>query len=143
MGEALRPAQKEVLSKASNLKVTIIGGTTGASAVSSKIETELRGYTSNVTRITGSTPAEVSAKVAKKYFTSPKEAILTVDYNFPDGLCGGPLALAKNCPIFLIGDKESAHKHTLTYFKDNKITNVTALGGDTLITDQVCEKMTT
>lgn len=143
MGEALRPAQKEVLSKASNLKVTIIGGTTGASAVSSKIETELRGYTSNVTRITGSTPDEVSAKVAKKYFAVPKEAILTVDYNFPDGLCGGPLALAKNCPIFLIGDKESAHKHTLNYFKDNKITNVTALGGDTLITDQVCEKMTT
>ena len=140
MGDTLRPAQKEVLSKATNLKFTIIGGTT---AVSKALENELKAYSSNITRITGSTPDEISAKVAQKYYSNPKEIILTVDNNFPDGLCGGPLALVKNCPIFLIGDKESAYKNTLNYCKTNNITNVTALGGETLITNEVCEKMTT
>ena len=122
-------------------KVTILGGT---SAVPDTIYNQLVDIfgRSNVSRISGKTRYETSAQIAKRYFTEPVALTLAWGGNFPDALCGGPLAYAVYSPLVLTDTSSSAAKtyaSTLTEYK------VLALGGpgegNDQLTDQVLKNV--
>lgn len=136
MGDTLRPSQKAILSKMTNLSITIVGNT---KMVSSGMEAELKKITKNVTRIDGKNAEALSIGVAKKYFKNPKEIVLATSKDFPDGLCGGPLAIVDKGPLFLVNPDNYAatkkHCSTLT------INRVTVLGGTGALSDEVAKKI--
>ena len=137
-GNGLRAPQKAFLSKLSkkDIQITIIGNT---KSVSSGIETELKAYASKVTRITGSNPDQISAKVAAAYFSKPKEVMLAVDNAFPDGLCGSILAIQNKAPLCLVS--ESSYSKTKAYANKFTLDRVTVFGGGSLVTDKVAKSI--
>ena len=107
----------------------LIGGT---SAVSNETAYQLYPY-GKVYRVSGNNRFETSAKVASIFQDYPKEAVLAYAWNYPDGLCGGPLAYAMGCPLVLtMTDYETAaDMYTQTWY----ITRGTVLGSTGLISD--------
>ena len=136
MGDALRPSQKAILGKMTNLSITIVGN---SKMVSSKMEAELKKITKNVTRVDGKDAEALSINVAKKYFKNPKEIVLATSKDFPDGLCGGPLAIVDKGPLFLVNPDNYAatKKHCSTL----AINRVTVLGGTGALSDEVAKKI--
>lgn len=103
---ALTEDQITFLETMSGKKLTIIGG---SAAVSEELEKELAQY-SEVTRVYGHTREDTSVKVAEQYCGTSTTALLAYSRNFPDGLCGGPLAYAMRAPLLLVnsGKEEAA-----------------------------------
>lgn len=133
--KALTAEQKEFLARHAGSKFYIIGGT---GAVSEVMADEIRQYGS-VERIYGSSRYETSVKLAEKFFSDAKVSVLASAKNFPDGLCGGPLAMSKNAPLILTATgKEAA---AVEYMRNNSIGIGAVLGGDTLISDDVVEEI--
>ena len=125
----LTDGQKTYLATLSGQKFDIIGGT---SAVTTSIESELRNYRATE-RIGGRTRYETSVLVAERFCADSEKAVLAYSVNYPDGLCGGPLAISMNAPLILTKtNKESA---AAEYAKESGITYGTVLGGDGLIAD--------
>ncbi len=108
---------------------TIIGGT---GAVSAELETALQAY-GTTTRLKGSGREATSVEVAKKFFTNPDTALLAYSRNFPDGLCGGPLAYAMRSPLLLVNAGKEADANT--YINQNSIQTGYILGGTGVISD--------
>ncbi len=123
----LTTGQKNYLNSLSKKSFTIIGGT---SAVSDTLASALRSYGS-VGRISGANRYETSVKVAQKYFSSPKGAVLAYAQNFPDGLCGGPLAYMCGMPLILTANGSTAAAES--YVDSKGITKGYVLGSNTLI----------
>ena len=96
---SLTQAQKEFLVGTSG-RFVIIGG---ESAVSAKLEAELRALGS-VERLSGAGRYQTSVMVARKLIQAPEAAVLAYARNYPDGLCGGPLAYALGAPLILTDD---------------------------------------
>lgn len=110
VGSSLTAEQRSFLSNVGG-SITIIGGT---SAVSSSLESQLRSYGS-VSRLAGSTRYETSVKVAQRFFSNPYTAVLAYAKNYPDGLCGGPLAYTMGAPLILTDSNyHPARNYTLT-----------------------------
>ncbi len=108
----------------------IIGG---EGAVSGALEAELSNY-GTTERIYGTSRYETSVKVAEAFFETPENAVLAYAKNFPDGLCGGPLAAAMNAPMILTATgKEDA---AAAYVNQQGITSGYVLGGAALISDE-------
>ena len=106
-GTALDDAVKAIVRDMKN--IYIIGGT---GAVSTEIEAELAAY-GNVTRVSGATRYETSVAVAETFFGNVEKVVVASGKNFPDGLCGGPLAAAMNAPLILTADgKTDAAEYT-------------------------------
>lgn len=125
--------QKKYLSFLQGNRFTVIGG---ESAVSTKLEQALKtyGFTS---RLSGANRFETSVKIARTYFTNPEEAVLAYAWNYPDGLCGGPLAYSMGVPLILTMDGYEAQARN--YITRQGITCGVVLGGKTLISDStVC-----
>lgn len=137
-GTGLRRPQIEYLSRLNknNIKFTIIGNT---KSVSSEIQNQLKNYGTDVTRISGYSPDEISAKVASKYFSNPTEIMLAVDYSFPDGLCGSVLAVENKAPLFLVS--ENSYAKTKAYCNKLTVKRVTVLGGEALVSDKVAKEI--
>ncbi|MBQ1522587.1 MAG: cell wall-binding repeat-containing protein, partial [Erysipelotrichaceae bacterium] len=95
--DALDDVQKSYLKDIRDRKFIILGG---EKAVSSDIEKRLKAYGS-VERIAGADRFETSVRIAEKLFTAPKCAVLAFSNDFPDGLCGGPLAQMLKAPVIL------------------------------------------
>jgi hypothetical protein len=84
-------------------------------------------------RIGGATRYETSVNVARTFFDSPDCAVTAFGANFPDGLCGGPLAYAMGGPLILA---TSGKADAAVFYSDAVgITYGTILGGPTLIND--------
>ncbi|MBQ8857777.1 MAG: cell wall-binding repeat-containing protein, partial [Lachnospiraceae bacterium] len=81
-------------------KFYIIGG---EGAVSADIAAELGAY-GEVVRVSGKSRYETSVAVANTFFADVEAAVVASGKNFPDGLCGGPLAAAMNAPLILTAD---------------------------------------
>ena len=75
----------------------IIGGT---AAVSEELEAELAAI-GTVERLAGDGRYQTSVMVAQKFIAAPEAVILAYSRNFPDGLCGGPVAYALGAPLIL------------------------------------------
>lgn len=99
----LSEAQKAFLETTSG-KFVIIGGT---GAVSADVEAELDAI-GDVTRVKGANRYGTSVEIAKRYFTDPESAVLAYAQGFPDGLCGGPLALSMDAPLILTSNDSFA-----------------------------------
>ena len=125
----LTDSQIEYLSGLTGVQITIIGGT---ASVSEKLAGDLAAY-GTVDRVSGATREETSVKVAERYFDSPDYALVAYSRNFPDGLCGGPLAYALNSPLLLTNVKQEAP--ATAYVADNGITKGIILGGTASIAD--------
>lgn len=123
---ALKDSQKEFLDSLNGNKLYIIGGD---GVVSEEIANEIGTHT----RISGSGRYETSILVANTFFDFPSKAVLAYGGNFPDGLCGGPLAYAMNAPLILTRDTTSSY--AIDYAEENGITSGVVLGGSSLIGD--------
>ena len=103
VGGSLTEEQKAFLATTSG-KFVIIGGT---GAVSQKVEDQLNEI-GTAERVKGKTRYETSVVIAERYFGSPKAAVLAYAQGFPDGLCGGPLAMNMGAPLILTSNESPA-----------------------------------
>lgn len=115
--------------------IYIIGGT---AVVSTQVEKELKKY-AEVKRLAGSTRYETTLVVANEFFQAPSAAVLAYAQNFPDGLCGGPLAEAMNAPLILTSTDNAAYAEL--YAKDAEIISGAVLGGTSLISDNAVKSI--
>ena len=127
----LTETQIAFLEKYAENDFTIIGGT---AAVSEEMETAIEAIVGETTRISGSTREETSVKIAEAYFEDPECVFVAYSRNFPDGLCGGPLAYAMNAPLLLVnaGKEEFA----AAYVAEEGIAVGYVLGGTAVLTDE-------
>lgn len=126
----LTAGQKTFLQEHTANAFNIIGG---EGVVSAEMEAELSNY-GTVERIYGTNRYETSVKVAEAFFETPGNAVLAYAKNFPDGLCGGPLAAVLNAPVILTAtEKEDA---AAAYMNQQGITSGYVLGGEKLISDE-------
>lgn len=114
---------------------TIIGGEV---AVSSAFETaiqepELLGRDTG--RIYGTGREETSIRVAETYFDAPARILVAFSRNFPDGLCGGPLAHALGAPLILVND--GREKPAAQYVSQNGVSGCFVLGGTNVVSDSI------
>ncbi len=100
MDKTLTDSQKTFLEGTSK-RFVILGGT---GAVSAEIEAELAAI-GEVSRVKGASRYETSVEIAKRYFPDARAAVLAYAQGFPDGLCGGPLALSMDAPLILTGNE--------------------------------------
>ena len=103
VGGSLTEEQKAFLKNTSG-RFVIIGGT---GAVSQKVEDQLNEI-GTAERVKGKTRYETSVVIAQRYFGSPKAAVLAYAQGFPDGLCGGPLAMNMGAPLILTSNESPA-----------------------------------
>ncbi|MBQ8857590.1 MAG: cell wall-binding repeat-containing protein [Lachnospiraceae bacterium] len=135
VGKSMTAEQQTFMSEHKGNRYYIIGG---ENAVSKEIESVVRKY-GTTERISGSTRYETSILVAEAFFDVSDEAVLAYAKNFPDGLCGGPLALSKNAPLILTATGKEAN--AVTYAKENGMKSGVVLGGSGLISDDAAMKI--
>ena len=131
--KALTEGQKDFVSGSSSF--AIIGG---INSVNEAIENELAAI-GQVTRISGASREETSVAVARKYFATPEYAVLAYSRNFPDGLCGGPLAFALGAPLLLTNS--GAEKAAADFTAEKGIAKGLILGGPNSISDATAGKI--
>lgn len=134
VGKELNGQQKTWLNGLSKRHYEIIGGT---AAVNQTVEKQIRAYASDVHRLAGDTRYQTSVSVAKRYFENPEKAILSVANNYPDGLCGGPLAQKESAPLLLINEGKANDANA--YCAEKQIRGGYVLGGPGLISDELTE----
>ena len=120
-------AQKALLKNMN--KIYIVGG---EGAVSSAYETELAAY-GMVERVFGSSRYDTSVEIAKAFSGSVDKIVVASGKNFPDGLCGGPLAAALNVPLILTRDNGA--DAAMEYAEENAVVGGYVLGGTGALTD--------
>ena len=125
---SLNDAQKEILAGMKN--IYIVGG---EGAVSIAYADELAVY-GEVTRVFGSSRYDTSVEIAKTFCKDVTKAVVASGKNFPDGLCGGPLAAALNAPLVLTKDGGAAA--AAGYVAEKGIASGFVLGGDGALTDE-------
>lgn len=117
------------------LDIVITGGT---AAVNNKLEADLAKI-GNVTRLAGANRYETSVKVAEHFFKSPSAVTVAYALNFPDGLCGGPLGKATNCPLILTSSGNGAYAKK--YAQKSSITTAWILGGTAVVSDAAVKEV--
>ncbi|MCR4712119.1 MAG: cell wall-binding repeat-containing protein [Clostridia bacterium] len=137
-GKALLAEQKEYLKAVNAGKFTIIGDQT---VVLAEIENELKTF-APVTRVTGRTTYERSVAIAKKYFPGIQAHINIADgKNFPDALCGGPMAVLTGGPLLLVDEPATIMDPVLAYVKTARTFKVTIFGGPGSVSDALVNKI--
>ena len=127
--------QVDFLEQHKNNTFTIVGGTV---AVSEKMEAALEEVVDkDIERVFGEDRTETSVKIAEKYFDNPELALTAYSWDFPDGLCGGPLAHALKAPLLLASTGyESA---AAEYIEKNDINTGYVLGGTAVLADETAK----
>ena len=120
-----------------NKKAYLIGGT---GVVSDLFKSQFKPYASKgISRVYGDNRYETSKAVAETFFAKADSIVLAYAQNFPDGLSGGPLAMSLDAPLMLVDDKN--YKHAVTYADKAGVKKVAVLGGTSLISDEVVNKI--
>lgn len=132
--QGLTPEQEAFLSGVSG-DLYVIGGT---GAVSDSLVAELSGY-GTVRRLGGGNRFQTSVMIAQTFFSHVEDAVVAYAWDFPDGLCGGPLACAVGAPLILTmnGYEDAA----ADYVEAQGIANGSVLGGKGLISDDAVRKI--
>lgn len=131
----LTDGQKAFLESVRGRNIYILGGT---GAVSQEMEEQLGEY-GKVSRLAGSGRFETSVAIAEASFTSPSSVVLAYAWDFPDGLCGGPLAALMNAPLILTMEKYEAA--AAEYVAEWGIASGMILGGEKKIPDSSVNKI--
>lgn len=118
--------------------IVVLGGTT---AISDTVETQLRGYATEVRRIAGANRFETSALLAQEFGT-PNRVYIATGRAFPDTLSGGALAAHDGSPILLTntGTLPSAVAQELDRIAPDEIV---ILGGDVAVRPAVEQELRT
>ena len=131
--DTVSAAQMAFLEENADGEFILVGGT---GAVKPAVEQQLREKW-DVVRLAGASRFDTSVLTAIESFGSSgvDYAVLAYGYNFPDGLCAGPLAYALGAPLILTanGDESAA----VEYATAAGITDGFVLGGPSLIDDTV------
>ena len=134
--DSLNVEQKVFLDEMNPSKIYIVGG---EGAVNSSIAEELRNYSGEVERVAGNNRRETSVKIAKEFFKNPKAVVMASAKNFPDGLCGGPLAAVIGAPLILTVDNNITEAKN--YITENNIEAGYLLGGESALKSISAEKI--
>ena len=135
VGKKLSEQQKAYLATVQTKQYYVVGGT---SAVSTALENEVKTY-GEVKRIGGSTRYQTSVMVAETFFNNATSAVVAYGRNFPDGLCGGPLAYAMEAPLILTENSKAAD--AVAFTTTRKIASGVVLGGAGLVSDNTTRKI--
>ncbi|MBQ6661917.1 MAG: cell wall-binding repeat-containing protein [Firmicutes bacterium] len=130
-------------------KVTVVGGT--GSVAEAAVRTLRRGGGYSFQRLGGKNRYETSALIAR-HFANQKTAdqepsalaqsgnvVIADGRNFPDGLCGGPLAWALQAPLLLVDPEHTALAHS--YMTRYHIRDAYILGGNGSIGEQTVRNL--
>ena len=128
--KTLTADQKNYLAQNKGNSFYIIGG---EAAVNKSMAELIKGY-GKMERIGGATRYETSTLFAQKFFNSPDVAVLAYAQNFPDGLSGGPVAMALDAPLVLTATKYE--DKAVAFAKENEVFSGIVLGGPILISDE-------
>ena len=77
--------------------------------------------------------------VAQRYFDAPQTALVAYSRNFPDGLCGGPVAYAAGAPLLL--SRAGAESIAAEYIKAEHFEAGAVLGGTAAVSHATTEKV--
>ena len=132
-GKALSDDAKAIVEGVN--KIYIIGG---EGAVSKEIEEELMAY-GEVERVFGNSRYETSVAVAQAFFGDFEKVVIASGKNFPDGLCGGPLAATINAPLILTSDGKTGA--AATFIQGQAVDAGYVLGGTGAIGDSSVEEI--
>ena len=134
VGGKLTENQKTFLTEGSGWNFHIVGG---EGAVSTDIEEELKAYGTIADRTGGKSRYETSTALALKFVPKATQAVLAVGDNYPDGLCGGPVAYLMGAPVILSGTRGAMCGDGIKYAKAQEIYAGIVLGGpgDNMIND--------
>lgn len=116
---------------------TILGGPYVVSEALEKTIEETTGQA--VQRIYGAAREETSVKVAQRYFDAPDTVLLAYSRNFPDGLCGGPVAYAANAPLLLTN--KGCEAPAAAYVKETGLGAGAVLGGPAMVSNATVESI--
>lgn len=132
VNDKLRDDQKQFLATTSFSRITVIGS---KDVIPETMLTELSAYCADVDRVFGSSRYKTTIEVAK-YFYGEKSAnvVLTCGTNFPDGLCSGVLANAKNAPVILT--VEGRESLAAEYVKNYNIQSGYVVGSAKVVSDE-------
>ena len=132
--ENLSDLQKEYLNTLKDSGFYIVGG---EEAVGKDVEKELDAYGTVLDRLAGRNRRETSVLIAQKFFGNPTAAVTAYAGNFPDGLCGGPLAAELNVPLLLTVDGKTTEAADYMAAKNIELGYV--LGGEKVLADETVE----
>ena len=138
-GSGVNDTQKKYLGSLKIKDIYLIGGT---GVVSDKIGTQLKKYDQDdkCERVAGQNRYLTSVAVAEEFFPKGSDStVLAYAMNFPDGLAGGPLALSIKAPLILTDN--SGYSEAVAYAKSAGIKKAAVLGGPTLISDGVVNRI--
>ncbi|MBQ3375336.1 MAG: BspA family leucine-rich repeat surface protein [Erysipelotrichaceae bacterium] len=133
--DELNARQREFLSRNQGKQIIVLGGT---NAVNSSIENRLKKY-GEVDRIAGATRFETSQMIAERFFPQADTAVIAYSHDFPDGLCGGPLAYRLNGPVILTRPRNASTAKS--YIKKNSIHSAVVMGGMARLDDSVVKNI--
>ena len=123
----LTTEQKELLAGLNGNDLYVIGG---ESAVSTRLEEQIAAY--GITeRVQGNNRFETSIAIAEHFFYKPESVVLAYAWNFPDGLCGGALAVTMKAPLILT--MERYETRAAEYVQGLPIAKSIILGGEKLV----------
>lgn len=127
----LTEEQITFLKKHESNAFTILGGPAAINSELESIIEEIVGK--DIARVSGQMREETSVKIAEKYFNESEFVVLAYSLNFPDGLCGGPLAYAMNAPLLMTNTGKE--QFAADYVAENDITAGYVLGGTVAVSD--------
>ena len=132
VGNSLNDSQKQFL-KGGSWSFHLVGG---SSVVTARVENELKAYGTVAARVYGINRYATSRAIAEKYIGEANKVLMAYGANFPDGLCGGPLAYSMGAPIILSGSAQAQNSSGIEYANSKGITSGIVLGGPALIDDK-------
>ena len=132
VGTSLTDDQKMFLNRNKGKEIYILGG---VNAVSTAIENEVKKNASYLERIAGNDRYETSELIARKFAQGRSGVAIAFGGNFPDGLCGGPLAGRFNAPLLLVANGH--YDNARNFVRDFHISWGMAFGGTAVISDNL------
>ncbi|MHA7138111.1 cell wall-binding repeat-containing protein [Rossellomorea arthrocnemi] len=133
--DALPASTKNEIKRLKAKKVILLGG---FSALSDKVNKEIKSLGIQTERISGSDRYKTSIEVAKRLAPTNETAIIATGENFADALAIAPYAAEKQVPIILTKSK-SLPSSSETYIKG--FTNTIIVGGKAAVDIKVEEKL--
>lgn len=137
VGDAISETQSAYIETLGEISIYVIGGT---AVVNEEVSSGLAASGYTVERIGGKDRYNTSRLIAEKFCTAGSgKAVLASGGNFPDGLSGGPLAMAMGAPLLLAKTYDASQAGAAISKLGAK--NVYVLGGHSLISNTTVNKI--
>ncbi|MBQ6662404.1 MAG: cell wall-binding repeat-containing protein, partial [Firmicutes bacterium] len=137
-GNKLTEDQKAYLQAVKVKSFTVIGDST---VVADGVVNELKAY-APASRLTGATIYDRSVAIARKFVPGNVVHVNLADgRNFPDALCGGPLASKLGGPLLLTDGSQAVNGKLQAYAKQANTIKATVYGGPASVTDATVKQI--